>query len=145
MPNPYSIPLNPEAELGIIIQIEAGKRKQGHATFVMLQLLEKYKDEFIEKWGQELYDQLHAKYSLTVSEQKAVKQEKRERAKKLKEEHEKLEEIEEIPENCPICGSHLHLYDDRDRPDLIRYCGRCKRKFTKTQLMEPKNGGENQK
>ena len=135
MPNPYAIPLNLEAELGIVVQIEAGKKKQGVSTFVILQLLERYKKQFIAKWGKELYEQLHVKYSLTVTEQKAIKQERRNHFEKLKRIKEGLEE-EEIKEECPKCGSRLRGYQDVDRPELIRYCSRCKTKFTKSELME---------
>jgi len=70
LPNPYHISLNPNAELGMIIQGHASKDKQGTATYVLKLLLEKYKDEFIKMWGKGKYDELLKKYSKDIVTQK---------------------------------------------------------------------------
>lgn len=86
MPNPYFIPIYPTAKLGSILFELSGKALQGHSTFILRILLEKFKKEYIEAWGIESYDEYHKQLSKTIDVQQ------KEKLEKAKQKQAKLEE-----------------------------------------------------
>lgn len=69
MPNPYFIPVNPKAKLGMIIQAHAKDAKQGTATYTTRLLMETFRDEYVKMWGQEDYDAYMKELNLNIAEQ----------------------------------------------------------------------------
>lgn len=127
-----------------------------NAHFIARDFLIRYKDVFIAMFGKKKYEEELKVWSRTQNEIRDENKRKKEEAIKQKEEKlalekEKLEvwkhsvgyegnvePTEPIREKCPKCGSKLGHYQDVDLPNLIRYCPRCKKKFTKSELKEHK-------
>jgi regulator of protease activity HflC (stomatin/prohibitin superfamily) len=76
MPNPYYVPVQPKAKLGMIIQAHAKEAKQGTATFITRLIMETYKEEYIKMWGQEDFDAYMKELTLDIDIQQKQKLEK---------------------------------------------------------------------
>lgn len=128
MPNPYFIPLNCDAEIGMIIQAHARKKKQGPSTFVLNFLVDTYKKEIIETWGQKIYDELKAKYSMTIDQQKKLRiqkeREKLERQRKRLELKERELVIREA--NTGIRTDKLNAVKDEQRRKIEKLTAKRK-------------------
>lgn len=86
MPNPYFIPIYPTAKLGSILFELCGKALQGHSTFILKILLERFQKEFIEAWGKEAYEEYHKQLSKTIDVQQKEKLEKEKQKQAIREE-----------------------------------------------------------
>lgn len=119
--NKYSIPINPDGELGEAIESIVLPSGYGSATFIVKEFMEKHKDELIDFWnkqgkdGNATFEKWFAKWSMTKDKQKALD------SQKEKDEHDKLvkqylvlgrtqDEAEEFATACP----------DKDPCEVIR-------------------------
>mgnify|MGYP001095362561 CR=1 FL=1 len=134
MPNPYQAFLYPKASLGMILQEQASKHKQGISTYVMKLLLEHFKAEFIEKWSLEEYEGYHKILSMTVIEQKQAKSkaEKQKKAQREKRFRLKERELEIREKNLGIrtdTQTQKNLVHEAECEDLITVAENLKKKL----------------
>ena len=82
MPNPHSITVNPETELGICVSAIINETPYGKSTYLMKLFMDKHKTEMILYWdkkglkGSELFEKYYSKWSMT-----AIKQQEENRKK----------------------------------------------------------------
>jgi hypothetical protein len=122
--NKYSIPINPDAELGEAINHIIDVSGYGSATFLMKDFMEKYREQLIDFWnqqgkdGQAVFDKWFKKWSMTKAEQEEAK------AKKEKEKSEKLKASYlalNIPEDKAV--ELASQFPDKDPLDVVKILG----------------------
>jgi hypothetical protein len=119
--NKYSIPINPDGELGEAMESVILPSGYGSATFIMKEFMEKHRDELIGFWnkqgkdGKAVFDKWLSKWSMTRAEQDAVKD------AKAKEEHDKLvNQYVKLGETKESAEEFASLFPDSNPLDILR-------------------------
>lgn len=119
--NKYSIPINPDGELGEALEFIILPSGYGSATLLLKEFMEKHKSEMVDFWnkqgkdGNSVFEKWYAKWSMTKAQQKEIDNQKD------KEAHDKLtKQYLLLGFSQQKADEHANAFPDKDPSEVVR-------------------------